>query len=640
MEKELDPNIIKATQISLGKYVKRPPLSEKLLKKPPFRFLHDVVTSVLKTTGFFEGLFEPEELISENVKDRESKIKFLNKVITVIGLTTGKQLAIKPSKVVAGQEADKTNELLQTLALALDKKLSSEEAVKKYKESGNVQQISDKKNKEATKLNKEKEKRVVDSKKLISKSSEKLTANKKDPGRVSVKNGGDGKTSTKNSQKDAIKNDIPPKKSTQHVKDTTKEVDEKKESLQQLENIDKNKKVNDITKSSNSNNSLDDEDVNRNSNLPLEEEVSKIDETPEISKNHPQSDFSSTVENQINSSLSSQDLMEIEDDKQSQDELVKNNVNNEKEANIPYNSKSSDDSILSHINLKSNKVKNDSFRNNDNVLEEINSDVDKNTHINSSVDDKNFNNVKNNGVSYIESVPKSPEKTNSVGSARPKSVRPSSSRPGAPRLRDKHDNIITESENLIVGKVNIIAENTPIEEEEDSSIIIEEKKMLHTQNEQEQFQLSSKPHGHLVQQILDSQKEFSQLAGKTEIEWEFGAQKAREAVNKEIEQLRYNIQGLSRVANPLGKILDHIQEDVEVMRQELQQWANTYDEASKELLKQKTLNEDSLFPFRGKVKQLEVDINEKHEKINDLRIVIHKNSTRIEKLLASGDVQY
>lgn len=46
MEKELDPVVIKATQTSLGKYVKRPPLTEKLLKKPPFRFLHDIVTSV------------------------------------------------------------------------------------------------------------------------------------------------------------------------------------------------------------------------------------------------------------------------------------------------------------------------------------------------------------------------------------------------------------------------------------------------------------------------------------------------------------------------------------------------------------------------------------------------------------------
>lgn len=40
---------------------------------------------MLKTTGFFEGLFEEHELVSDNVKDRESKIAFLTKVIAVVG---------------------------------------------------------------------------------------------------------------------------------------------------------------------------------------------------------------------------------------------------------------------------------------------------------------------------------------------------------------------------------------------------------------------------------------------------------------------------------------------------------------------------------------------------------------------------
>lgn len=46
MDDEIDRDLIKATQISLGKYIKRPPLTDKLLKKPPFRFLHDIITSV------------------------------------------------------------------------------------------------------------------------------------------------------------------------------------------------------------------------------------------------------------------------------------------------------------------------------------------------------------------------------------------------------------------------------------------------------------------------------------------------------------------------------------------------------------------------------------------------------------------
>ena len=39
---------IKNTQNSLGKIVKKPPLRDKELSRPPFRFLHDVISAVIK----------------------------------------------------------------------------------------------------------------------------------------------------------------------------------------------------------------------------------------------------------------------------------------------------------------------------------------------------------------------------------------------------------------------------------------------------------------------------------------------------------------------------------------------------------------------------------------------------------------
>ena len=46
MSEDVKPEVIKATQDALGKFIKKPILTDKLLKKPPFRFLHDICTYV------------------------------------------------------------------------------------------------------------------------------------------------------------------------------------------------------------------------------------------------------------------------------------------------------------------------------------------------------------------------------------------------------------------------------------------------------------------------------------------------------------------------------------------------------------------------------------------------------------------
>lgn len=42
------------------------------------------VEQVIRTTGYFDGLYTAEELQSENIKDREGKIAFLQKAIDVV----------------------------------------------------------------------------------------------------------------------------------------------------------------------------------------------------------------------------------------------------------------------------------------------------------------------------------------------------------------------------------------------------------------------------------------------------------------------------------------------------------------------------------------------------------------------------
>ncbi|XP_063883392.1 TRAF3-interacting protein 1-like isoform X3 [Scylla paramamosain] len=123
------PEVLKKTQAELGKFIKRPPLTDKLLSKPPFRFLHDIVNAVITETGFLAGLFTDDELSSQNIKDKEAKIEFLQKCIDATVLATGENLSVRPGKIVAGHEADKTNEWLQALGRAVAKNVNSSEAV-------------------------------------------------------------------------------------------------------------------------------------------------------------------------------------------------------------------------------------------------------------------------------------------------------------------------------------------------------------------------------------------------------------------------------------------------------------------------------------------------------------------------------
>ncbi|XP_045114187.1 TRAF3-interacting protein 1-like isoform X3 [Portunus trituberculatus] len=129
MATAVGPEILKRTQAELGKFIKRPPLTDKLLSKPPFRFLHDVVNAIITETGFLAGLYTDDELSSQNIKDKEAKVEFLQKCIDATVLATGENLSVRPSKIVAGHEADKTNEWLQALGRAVAKNVDSSEAV-------------------------------------------------------------------------------------------------------------------------------------------------------------------------------------------------------------------------------------------------------------------------------------------------------------------------------------------------------------------------------------------------------------------------------------------------------------------------------------------------------------------------------
>ena len=124
--------------------------------------------------------------------------------------------------------------------------------------------------------------------------------------------------------------------------------------------------------------------------------------------------------------------------------------------------------------------------------------------------------------------------------------------------------------------------------------------------------LKSAQQGHLVSQILETQKEFedttlsvfdtSNSLVKVDIvsnhisysrtrnliylntcelkklvlqDWKEGRHREQEIVTREVDRLRSAIQSLTRAANPLGKLIDFLQEDVDSMHTELEMWHTT-----------------------------------------------------------------
>lgn len=51
------------------------------MKRPPFRFIHDVFTATKKQTGFGDDYFTDQELDSANINEKEQKLAFLDKLI-------------------------------------------------------------------------------------------------------------------------------------------------------------------------------------------------------------------------------------------------------------------------------------------------------------------------------------------------------------------------------------------------------------------------------------------------------------------------------------------------------------------------------------------------------------------------------
>lgn len=57
-------------------------------------------------------MYDETELDSKAITEKDAKINFLTKMIAVVELIIGEKIDVKPTKIVAGLEPEKTNAFL------------------------------------------------------------------------------------------------------------------------------------------------------------------------------------------------------------------------------------------------------------------------------------------------------------------------------------------------------------------------------------------------------------------------------------------------------------------------------------------------------------------------------------------------
>ncbi|CAH1391004.1 unnamed protein product [Nezara viridula] len=647
MAEDIKPDVLKKTQTALNKYIKRPPLTDKLLRKPPFRFLHDIVTSVIKETGYLKDVFTAEELIADNVKDKDSKIKFLTKLISAVKDSTGNNLKAKPGKIVAGLEVDKTLELLQAVAKGIASQTNGNKSVisnegenkllkdvsgsigtnnkSKLKTEENVNQkpsdVKDKKKRDKKKedskvsnINDEKEKKKKD-KSERRENGEKLGKRDKSQNEEPL----DKREKSGNHEKSNIR-----EKTDGGEKQTLKEVkrresfpseDDNVPQTLEVEKSEKNHENNDTAKEPEK---INDEGLIETGGIPKKPSVESKAEEENAENKEEEIVFRHKEPEQKNQKQNN----EVDNHKQSPGEAP---------LKRPSTRRSSSRSVKQPMKVISEKGDTGKDKEDSKIIDGVNVSIvaDKKKSKN---DVKDFNSPETD----IIRPPSAIERPRTARRA-PPSARPPSVRPGAPKTRDRGEvavDLNKDKENE-AKEVVVIAENEKLEEDKENMVIMEPHHIVLDEENNIEDANSSGAEGVLVD-ILESVNGIEKQKQKphTEIEWESGQKDKRATWQKECDQLKAGIQALTRSTGPLGKLFDFLQEDVDLAARELLYWKQASAEYTSQLKSEKRSTEELLSKHKKKLTELEGLIEEEQEAIRAVKSNILINDRKILSLIS------
>ncbi|XP_070771009.1 TRAF3-interacting protein 1 [Enoplosus armatus] len=632
--------VVKKTQDTLGKVIKKPPLTEKLLTKPPFRYLHDIFSEVIRVTGFMKGLYGENEMKSDNVKDKDSKIVFLQKAVDVVMLVSGEPLAAKPARIVAGHEPEKTNELLQVMAKCCLNKMSSDDAVKRVLAGEKV----DMKNKASTSRSQDKENREGRERHLDREEKKKITErsgsrDQKDPDQPKEQESRhrDGE---KEHHRDRERSDKHHRgEQDHHAKDKSRDRERDKDKDKgRVKDRDKEKdKERDRERDKDKERDKDREKTrDRDSHRDRERDKDKRRDKDKERERHKQGEernkSGESGNNKVRVSEEPQQKPSSEEPSKTAKPVPAEPQPAEEPAEAVENQSDSPARIPRPSSAKGQRR-----RPKIGGQDESDSEGDGDAQLAQRPA------LHENGDTAESSVP------SDMASSSRRIPRPSSARPAPPRVkRQESYTDVTPAERLSSAKPSapVIMDGKRLsedEEDEDEQFVVEEavpppSDAPGMEVEPAQELNSEDKHGGLVKKILETKKDYelspsSPKSKELNVVSEAARKKERDIVTREIERLRSSIQTVCRSTLPLGKIMDYIQEDMDAMQAELHTWRRENKEHVQALLQEQRATDRAVEPLKVELAELEQLIKDQQDKICAVRSNILKNEEKIQKMV-------
>ncbi|XP_072496802.1 TRAF3-interacting protein 1 isoform X4 [Notamacropus eugenii] len=646
----MNASVVKRTQDSLGKVIKKPPLTEKLLSKPPFRYLHDIVTEVIRMTGFLKGLYSDSELKSDNVKDKDAKISFLQKAIDVVIMVSGEPLSVKPARIVAGHEPERTNELLQAIGKCCLNKLSSDDAVKRVLagEKGDTKGKAPLASKAQELDNKE-----------LKEEEPRIHKDKEDRRNSEIK---DRSTSRERKQREESKDE----ESKQREKDRDKEREKSKENDRERHKDSDRDKVRDGDRDRNKNRTKQEREREKsrdkdrgNKDRELERDRDKdrkndgVKEKERLKERDRERERDRDKGREKDREKRRERMKEGEHSREHEREKIKEQEKPEKKATSTVENLSKK---FSESSMKDTRL-------------EMDKELDLANRVSRSLTAKGSrwrskNPVEGDSTSDAEGevgivtqekpvMSENAEMPNELAAGVPqrRMPRPGSARPAPPRIKRQESAEVLVPERTGSGKMvsNVIIDSQNSDDEEDSQFVVEAAPTLSDMPEMDTAPAveleEDEKHGGLVKKILETKKDYEKLQQSpksTEKErpllLEAAWKKEKDIVSKEIEKLRTSIQTLCRSALPLGKIMDYIQEDMDAMQNELQLWHAENRQHAEALQKEQSITDCAVEPLKAELVELEQLIKDQQDKICAVKANILKNEEKIQKMVYSINI--